>query len=64
MKLQRALFGTFSSTELAAIIVLKISGSSHCVSGVTNPISILEDMGLIPGLAQWVKDQVLPLAVG
>ena len=29
--------------------------SSHCVSVVTNPTSILEDVGLIFGLAQWVK---------
>ena len=27
---------------------------------LTNPTSILGDMGLIPGLAQWVKDLVLP----
>ena len=38
----------------------KRSGSSHCDSGVMNPISIHEDLGSIPGLAQWVKDPVLP----
>ena len=30
--------------------------SSHCGSVEMNPTSIPEDAGLIPGLAQWVKD--------
>ena len=38
--------------------------SSHCGSVVTNPTSIHEDEGLMPGLAQCVKDLALPLSCG
>ena len=37
--------------------------SSHCDSAVTNLINIHEDMGLIPGLAQWIKEVMLLWAV-
>ena len=36
---------------------MSILGSSHHGLVVTNQTSIQEDLGLIPGLAQWVKDR-------
>ena len=39
------------------------NGSSRCGSAVTNPTSNHKDVGLIPGLAQWVKYLALLWAV-
>ena len=41
------------------IVGKRMDRISHCGSVVTNPTSILEDMGSIPGLAQWVMGQML-----
>ena len=37
-----------------------IFGSSHRGTAETNPTSIHEVVGSIPGLTQWVKDLTLP----
>ena len=38
---------------------MRVFGSSCCGSAVMNPTSIHEDVGSIPGFAQWIKDLVL-----
>ena len=46
--------------EARSLNEIKVLGSSHCGSEEMNPISIHEDVGSIPGPAQWVKDLALP----
>ena len=35
---------------------IELEGSSHCGAVEKNPTSIHENVGLIPGPMQWVKD--------
>ena len=48
-------------TKVSNLLAKKnpLCGSSHCGSAAMNLTSVHEDTGLIPGLAQWVKDPVL-----
>ena len=57
------LLGSQSKSRECHVLEIEINMSSPCGSVVTNPASIYEDMGLIPGHTPWVKDPVLPWLV-
>ena len=49
-------FYSFYYSLLSKVVKDESAGCSHCGSMVTNQTSMNEGAGLIPSLAQWVKD--------
>ena len=49
-----------STLQRSLQIKILLGGVPVVTQQVTNPTSIPEDVDLIPGLAQWVKDLALP----
>ena len=45
---------------VALLLKTVLLGVSVVAQWVKNPTSIHEELGLIPGFIQWVKDPVLP----
>ena len=51
---------THCKSTMIKFKIIIVIGSSRRGSVVMNPTSIHEEVGSIPGPAQWVKDLVLP----
>ena len=47
---------------VVSVLFREFLGVPVVAQQVKNPTSILENAGLIPGLAHWVKDLALPLS--
>ena len=62
LRMLSASFYQFFDRSPYTSILLKYFRSSCCGSVETNPTSIHEVMGMIPGPAQWVKEPALPVA--
>ena len=54
--------GSFLERELSGLSLKELVGIPIVAEQVKNPTIIHEDVGLIHGLAQWVKDRALPQA--